>query len=419
MKSKYITISFIIFSILSVLISFYFRLDITGGLSPDHDTHWIFIEKIRLYPISEFLNIHVAGKSPDGIDSRVLHFPLHHMIVAKIFFFLNEEEFLFYYFIFSLSFPVLFYKILKIRFPDLSNLNLIALSSIILILPNFQSSAIWGNSHISSLICFLISLHFFEKFYNQSEKNELLYLVLFSFFLVCASYIRQYYVVFSIFYFYRIVKDKSFKVMIYYIFINLIFSIPGFIFIINNPGVISSLSNNITNFYSATLISFSIVSFYILPFFITYFIKNKNKFYDEFTYKNIAIFLLFFLIISFCIMKFTYSGNIGGGIFLKINNLFFDNFYLFYFICYLMIIPITIFFFNRPENIIIFLIICCTFTSGFFVFQKYFEPMVLIIIVMLTDKEFIRKIIMENVNLIYIYFIIYNLSYFAYSLKLF
>ena len=417
MKSKYITISFITFSILSVLISFYFRLDITGGPSSDHGTHWIFIEQIRLYPFSEFLNIQVGSKAPDGIDSRVLHMPLHHIIVAKIFHFLNEEEFLFYYFIFSLILPVLFYKMIKIRFSDLNNLNLIALSSIILILPNFQSSAIWGNSHISSLICFLISLHYFEKFLDPLKKKELFYLFLFSFFLVCASYMRQYYVVFSIFYFYSIIKDKSFKIIIYYVFINLIFSIPGFIFIINNPAVIFSLSSNITNFYSATLISFSIISFYILPFSIFYFLKNKKQFYDQFTYKNITIFLLFFLIISICVIKFTYSGNIGGGIFLKINNLFFDNFYSFYFVCYLMIIPMTIFFFNKLDNIIIFLIICCTFTSGFFVFQKFFEPMVLIIIVMSTNKEFFRKNIMENINLIYIYFTIYNLSYFAYFLK--
>ena len=165
---------------------------------------------------------------------------------------------------------------------------------------------------------------------------------------------RQYYVVFSIFYFYRIIKDKSFKIIIYYVFINLIFSIPGFIFIINNPAVIFSLSSNITNFYSATLISFSIISFYILPFSIFYFLKNKKQFYDQFTYKNITIFLLFFLIISICVIKFTYSGNIGGGIFLKINNLFFDNFYSFYFVCYLMIIPMTIFFFNKLVDFLFF-----------------------------------------------------------------
>ena len=65
---------------------------------------------------------------------------------------------------------------------------------LIISLPNFQASAIWGNNHITSLIFLLISVLFLNlhKTENPRTKNNIFFIF---FFLSLAAYTRQYYVI--------------------------------------------------------------------------------------------------------------------------------------------------------------------------------------------------------------------------------
>ena len=90
------------------------------------------------------------------------HYPLHHIIISRFdFLSMSQENYLNFYFLFSLILPILFFICLNNRFPEI-DIKKIFISSLIYFLPNFQASAIWGNSHISSLIFSIII--FYDKY---------------------------------------------------------------------------------------------------------------------------------------------------------------------------------------------------------------------------------------------------------------
>ena len=109
---------------------------------------------------------------------------------------MSQENYLNFYFLFSLILPILFFICLNNRFPEIDIKKKIFISSLIYFLPNFQASAIWGNSHISSLIFFLLSIFFMINIENDSKKKIKQNIFFVVFFMACAAYIRQYYVIF-------------------------------------------------------------------------------------------------------------------------------------------------------------------------------------------------------------------------------
>ena len=107
-----INISFIYFFIFIFLYiaSFFLKLDIAGGSFPDLNTHWNYIQKLSSVGLINILDIETGEKSPDGIDSKLLNFPLHHIIFSQIFFInKNLNAYLNVVFIISFLVPLLFY----------------------------------------------------------------------------------------------------------------------------------------------------------------------------------------------------------------------------------------------------------------------------------------------------------------------
>jgi len=146
-----------IFIILSTLIfSFYFKVDISnGGASTDLYYHWEYIVGLK-----SSLGI-LMQDNLLVIEDYPKHFPLHHIIVSRISFLSNDlDNYLNFYFIFSLFLPVLFYFCIDNRFPEIEVSKKIFISSIIYLFPNYQAASIWGNSHITGLYFFLGSLYF-------------------------------------------------------------------------------------------------------------------------------------------------------------------------------------------------------------------------------------------------------------------
>ena len=178
---------------------------------------------------------------------------MHHIIISKFdFLSINQENYLNFYFLFSLILPILFYFCLNNRFPDIENKKKIFISSLIYFLPNFQAAAIWGNSHISSLVFFLLSIYFLiniEK--NNKEKiNKNIFFVVF--FMACAAYIRQYYVIFFPIIFLNILIVARFKNIIFFSLLCLFLSIPGIFFFITTQyylvdwrGIIQTLNHQL------------------------------------------------------------------------------------------------------------------------------------------------------------------------------
>ena len=375
----------------------------------DLATHWQYITLLKE-------NIANLFKLEMGVDTNLINFPLHNIIFSQIYFFNDSlKNYLFIVFIISLLLPVIFFHCLQTKFKNINKYNLILLSSLIYILPAFQYSAIWGNNHIIALIFLTVGIFFHLKLKDCNYKS-FKYYFLTVFFSSLACYTRQYYV----FFFLYLLLDFYLEFKIKYFLLNSIFLLilasPGLIFLYNNHVLLTAMDQNVTNFTSAILISASIILFYLFPFFIQYFInlpKAKKKIKKFF---NLKIFLFSLLVTISCIYSFEYKVTVGGGIFYKIFILILKNKILFFCSSFIGIYSILFFSEKNLKNIFLSILLLSTFTTGFFVFQKYFEPMFLILFLIYFDNNKILNSIKKN-NFIYVfyfvgYYLISNYIYF-------
>tara|TARA_Y100000816_G_scaffold289023_1_gene274689 strand:- start:1766 stop:2680 length:915 start_codon:yes stop_codon:yes gene_type:complete len=298
----------------------------------------------------------------------------------------------------------------------MGNLKILFYSFLILLLPNFQASAIWGNNHITSLVFLLASIFFLNSNNNNLPRSRInIFLIIFFLSLTC--YIRQYYVIFFPFFILKILETNK-KNFLYILFLLVILSLPGFLYLSINPKLLyfGQELPDITNFYSSIIIVLSIISFFLLPFFILDFKENLKKI-NFFLRKKSNLFLILLLIsvlIYFC-FNFKYEGMIGGGIFYKLSNLIFKN-NLFLFIVSFLSLFILISFKNDKYLFLILIIpIIISFGSGFYIFQKYFDPLIYLIFFLLFDKKIIESIMKKQLIFPLIYFSIYWIGYYTYG----
>ena len=153
------------------------------------------------------------------------------------------------------------------------------------------------------------------------------------------------------------------------------------------------------------------MGFYLIPFFLKSLITDiesvKKKYFGK---KNIPNLIISMIIILSLSPYFLYTGNVGGGIFLKLSRYLFNNeiiFFLSSFAGFLLLLPLIN---NKIENFFLILLLLISFSSGIYIFHKYFEPMFLIILFCLFDKEITKYFLKKNMLLIYIYFIAYLLA---------
>ena len=410
-KTQYLY-TFIILLILFT--SFFLKIDITnGGASRDLFYHWNYI-------IAHKSNLGILFQSDSSFKefgAIPKHFPLHHIIVSRFNFLTNNiNNYLNFYFIFSLFLPVLFYFCIDNRFPEIEISKKIFISSIIYLLPNYQAASIWGNSHISSLFFFLGSLYFLNILEKTKDKNINLNIFLIVFFMSCASYTRQYYAIFFPYLFVSLIRIVKIKHIIFFCFVSLILSAPGLFILYTNPVLISGFDAQLTDFKSSILIVLSIIFVYLIPFFISNFKHKIYEINDLLKNKNILLSLFFLLIIFFYLsLDFNYNGYVGGGLYFKISKMLLEGYALFFTISFFSLLICFYYFKERLEDIILIIIIISSFSYGWMIFHKYFEPMIIFCVFLLIKKDFIKKIFNFNYHIIFLYFFMYWTIYFLYS----
>ena len=411
-KTLYIYIPIIL---LTLIFSFFLKFDISnGGSSRDLFYHWRYIVALNqdVSILFEYDHSYKNGFSQ--------HYPLHHLIISRFDFLTTKQEhYLNFYFIFSLFLPVLFYYCLKNRFPEIDSKKKIFISSIIYFLPNYQSSAIWGNSHITSLFFFLGSIYFLNNLEKKEEIKVNFNIFFLVFFMACAAYVRQYYVIFFPYLFLYILLSTRFKNITFFCLISIILSIPGLFFFLNNPMMLGGLLAQYTNFKSSILIVLSILFVYLLPFYAFNLKYNFSKSLELFKNKKFTtIFFLSIFIFFYIFLNFNYIGYLGGGFFYKISKVLIGNNLLFFVTAFSGLFLCFYFFRKKIYDIFLIIIISTSFSSGYAIFQKYFEPMFLIIIFLLINKELVKKIFNFNIHGVFFYFLIYWTAYFIYSANL-
>ena len=407
------------YSYLILILSFYFfgffqRENIAGGAEQDFlKFTWPVINSFKE---NFFYTLENYGSFGEG------SFPLFHILNA----YLNPFTFNEIYFqgsitLISLLNIVFFAKIIKKRL-RISQIDSIIFSSVLLFLPFFRSSAYWGITENLGWLFLILSINFYLDYESKDSKKR----TLFHIFLIClfsslALYTRPYLVFFPIFIMLTFLFKRDYFFILRAGLFYFIFSLPVFYLLYLWGGIFYELGSNNTSlvadyhnpkFILKNLVIFSsILLFYLTPFKLSEWIKSSPS-VDT---KQLLIFLIIFgfliLLNYYHIFDYLKSTTLGGGVILKINQIFCDNFVLFLFISTIGFLLIYDYFFISKKNFIL-LISLIIFCFPKHIFQEYYEPLVIIIALTLIDLDKIKfQTLKENRTLLL--FIIYFFSYYC------
>ena len=377
-------ISCIIFSLIIGLI---FNEDLsTGGARKDFfDTYLAVID---------------YAKFNFKFHEHTRHFPLHYLILSiPHYFFDNILVTRIAYFFFSFLAPVFLYLNLNILYPDNKYKNFL-ISFSILLLPYYRSSAIWANAHLTALIFLLISNFFFLNF-KKSNNRKFKYLNIL--FLSFATYSMQSYVIFFIYYLYEYFKSFNLKNIAEIIFFCFVLSLPGMYLVYSTP---LGGKLDFTNSFGYTILTNSSIIFFFLLFFIIN--KSSGTLYvnmiKKLRLKEYLLITIFYLLLIFNFeTPFTI---VCGGFFYKLSYFIFEKKYLFYLIGYFSIISIFLIF--KIDKKIFYSLLLVNFTAvGYITSQKYFEPLLLIVIFISFKNILVSNLISKKSNILIFYLIIF------------
>ena len=406
-----------IFLSLTLFIGFALNENSSGGAKFDSEYLYPFIDNFR----GNFLiGIDIFAKDKGAL----IHSPVFYFLIGN---FLKFIENLFIikiiFILISCTLPYLFYLVLKEKYSN-NFTYLFYFSLIIFFSPYFRSSAIWLSGDNLSLIFFVLSILFLnkKKIKNQNFSNFLISLI----FLSLCCYIRYYYCIFSIYYFWVFYRNLDIKKFYFLIFISFLLSSPAFVYlfyIINNYSFLEKLTNHSSyNFYSNSLIIFSIILFYLLPFLML--ARKQLIIYLQDNLRLIIISFIFFLSILLLdyyfenkILKFS---ELGGGVFVKIAHFANINLYLFLsLIAFFAFLSLDFFFRGkRFENYFLLFILVLSFPMQT-IYQKYFDPLFLLFFFGLIKSNQITHFLndnTQNLKIIYTYFLSFHLFSLIYYL---
>ena len=403
------TIIYILF-ILSLFVGLIFQENSAGGAIHDINHLLPYIDKFQ-----------------EGFKTGMEYY-LNNINIHSPFFFIlisylnNLFNNIFYteilYILISSVLPILFYRILKIKFDYNKNL-LFLVSCLIFISPYFRSSAIWLLGDNLALIFFSISIIYYLKFSND-RNNRNFYLCITAIIICC--YIRYYYALFYFFYLfsvYREINNKFFLIVLTYSFI---ISIPAFFYIyliVNNYNFIDTVyTYSKLNYFGNIFTILSIILFYIFPF-ITSDLKTIKKHYlknnKEIIFLSFPLIIIYFLDIIFNNNLIDFS-PLGGGVFIKLLNLI--ELDLKISLLTISIISILILNFYLRTKLIKNYTLMALFILSFpmyTLFQKYFDPLIYIFLfglITFSEKKCLLNINKSKLLSIYLYF----LSFYFFSL---
>ena len=108
---------------------------------------------------------------------------------------------------------------------------------------------------------------------------------------------------------------------------------------------------------------------------------------------------------------FDYDPKLGGGYIMKLSNIFLGSNYLFYLSSILGLYLMSKTFFNNKNSSFLIILIFFIFSNNY-MFQKYFEPLWLIIFFLILDLNFIKKFLRSNfqIFIVLFYFSIYSIT---------
>ena len=198
------------------------------------------------------------------------------------------------------------------------------------------------------------------------------------------------------------------------LFISLM-TIPGFIHIYLDPRILSGTFD--TNFSNIILVNSSIIGFYLLPMYLIMLVFNSKSLQIKNILKKKFTILGSLILLIICSFFFDYNYTNGGGFFIKLSYLIFKNEYLFFISSFVgFILLFELIKFNR-ENLILILILIFGF-SAYIIYQKYYEPMFLLLLFLVLKNNYISNFLdyFKNIIFLFLYYLLYFFSAFLNNL---
>lgn len=336
-----------------------------------------------------FKNISIYGNYGEN------SYPLHHIIfgylipfnVGTVYFKLSSCLISFIYLYF-------FYLIIKKKF-KFQKIELIFLTSLLILSPYFRSSAYWGLTENTGLGFAIISIYFFIICQNNNlfKFSHLFLICVFS---SLALYARLEFVFLCMFFYISFLNNLKIKKIIFTSSIYLIMTIPGLVLIFIWGGVLDEQWSgefnyliNISTIPRTLLVIFSLIGFYSIPFLLI--LNSKNKFLKKkniinFSY-SLLICVLVFNLLNIDIFELDPSQNYpyGQGFVTNIAFRFtgIESGYLF-FSAIGLLISYYVFLISIQNKILIFCLLS-VFSLRVHFFTEYLDPLIFILIFSLLN----------------------------------
>ena len=390
----------------SYFFGFFLRENVAGGAEQDFLSYtWPVILALKENFYFTIINYGSYGEGSP---------PMFHIINAYLNPFSNNQLFFQASITLISILNVLFFsQIIEMKY-KLKKIDTLLLSSIFLILPFFRSSAFWGLTENLGWLFLIISIKYFIIYEDKNINKNFLNIFLICLFSSLALYTRPYLVFFPIFIILRSFFLKDYILLKFSSFIYFILSIPGLILLYlwsEIPNAQTGQANLLANYHNPKFIFknlaifSSIFFFYLIPFEVSNFIKNSNI-----SRKNFIIFLIFLILLVFLnffgFLDYIKIMDLGGGVILKTSKLFFGNIIFFITLSALGLSLILNFLSISKNNIILFFCLLI-FCFPKYIFQEYFEPLVLILFFCLIDltKEYENTLSKNTTYFVVIFFL--------------
>ena len=379
----------------SLIISLIMEENSSGGSRLDNEITRQFVDKFSInfsYGIEYFVN---SGQ----VQSPVFY------IIVSYFEKILGKLFLKYFYVFiSALIPLIFYTSLKKKFQNIDKNYLFLISLIIFLSPFFRSSTVWITTDNLAILFYILSISkYLSLKKNNSTKNIILCLI----YLSLAVYIRQYYIIFFLFFFIKFYNILSLKKLFSFLLFEVLIFLPliwyYYYFLEINFSKLNTFELTTSpfelNFFKNLLIFLSLYFFYTIPLYTNIFLEIKKNIIKYFLY----ILILFLIFLSIYSLNGIIFDEYGGGFFIKISNIlnrkelfFIASFVGAFLLCKNM----------NTNNIIVYICLILAFPTVI-IYQKYYDPLLILTIFTITEKDTINELIqMVKINLkfLYLYF---------------
>ena len=401
---------------------YFLRENAVGGGQEFYVMEWPIIQSLKtnfLYTIVNYKHF---------IDFTM---PFPHMANAYLNPFSdNIENFqLFNTFVSFGIFLILFFVLKKVFF-QINNIDALLISSVILLLPFFRTSAFWGKQENYGWLFLILAYYFFfeikKNISNNPSNKDLIHTILFCSTSALALYSRQALFFLPISYLlYLFINNSHKKIIILSIVSFTILSIPGFLLIWIWGGIFPELPQEHFpgEFFGWWIhpmhvlknipILFSYIAFYLMPILIIELFHSGFKQFSNRYFKSFIFALVVFVFLS-QINLLDYFGEYtkAGGAILKVNYLIQKKNFLLLLLFSSIGFSILFRFFleDRKNNIVILLPILIIYGFPELLYQEYVEPLILIVF-FLGLKTDLHKLYFKNISfsnsILILYFAVY------------